>query len=118
MRFQQVRIDQNHSNDKKWNFLGGGWCSAYIRTWEKRYFQFNCVICGKLEIFGKLEIYGKLEIFGKLEILVNSKYGKLEISNLPNSEFTIFRVYQKFRVYLYSKIKVSPKQTDWKYLVC
>ena len=40
--------------------------------------------------------YGKLEIFGKLEI------GKLEISNLPNFEFTIFRVYQKFRVCIWS----------------
>ena len=42
-------------------------------------------------ICGKLEIFGKLEINGKLEILVNSKYGKLEISNQPNFEFTYSR---------------------------
>ena len=53
MRFQQVRIDQNHSNDKKWNFLGGGWCSAYIRTWEKRYFRVDPVSFFRTIVFSR-----------------------------------------------------------------
>ena len=54
------------------------------------------------EIYGKLEILVNSEFMVNSKLSVNSKYGKLEISNLPNSEFTIFRVYQKFRVCIYS----------------